>query len=1025
MSKMKYVKYIIKDVEMMGINFLTTIVKKRKITLSVLVMVILLGVYSYIISPKQEAPIIEPPAAIIYSIYPGASPYDMDKLVTTKIEESLSEMEGYSYCVSNSKNGFSTVITQFNTNIDFDKTQIELKDKMKDLENTLPEEAKIVNVNTDLMKTSGMMFTLSGENASNKELFHELETIKSDLIKVEGVTSVDIVGNTETEIRVEVDLEKLDNLPISMTDLSNILFVNNVEIPSGSVKSGKEVIIVKTNGKYSNKSDIENTIVGVNPLNGKTIKLNDIATIKEGMKDSDMKYKYKRDNALVLVGYFDKDKNIINIGKEIDKKIKAIESNLPNNMNLNRTMYQPTYVENSINIFVNNLLLGMLLVIIVVFLSLGIRNALIVSISIPITIFVTFIIMRFLDIEFQKISISALIIALGMLVDNAIVVSEVIKRKIDLGDEKMKACVDGTREVAIPMLSSTLTTVAAFIPLLMLDSIVGSYIKSLPQVIIVALVSSYLVALTVTPTISYILAKKSKKIAKVSLLNRGFIKILQTTLRYKFISIIIIAGFGIVAFFSYNQLGLKFFPKVDKDVVYIDVFSDQSMNLEETDKLNIQVLDILDKYKEVIDYTSAIGTGLPKFWDTLFVGGQNLDYSQVLVKLDLSKTNKYKTNTEFVDAIQKKFDEELENGRASAVELEQGQPINAPINIRVSGDNFDEINKVCNEYKNALEKIDGTMNVRDNYPNKSKQYVIDFDNNNLSDLEINKVDIQNEINIALMGQVPTIIKNQGKETEVKITSEIEKIDELKKLKIKTGEDKKVKLGDIADIRLVEKISQINKYDNKYNISIYSDLKIGYSSAKIENELNKKMKNVNLDKVEVTFAGEQDSIKDSFGDIGVLAVFAAIAVFIILLVQFSSYIQPLIILVSVPLSSIGSLLGLYITKNDISFTALLGIVSLLGIVVNNAIILIDYINKEIKNGADINDACIIAVEKRFRPIMVTTLTTIIALTPLIFRGGSLFSPLAIAIISGLLFSTILTIIVIPVFYSFVESKIESF
>ncbi len=1001
-------------------------IKERKVTLFAVIVLALFGIYNYYYSPKEEAPKVNLPIAMINAVYPGASPQEVESMVTAKIEDKVAEIDGYATSSSFSKTGMSTVILELEYGVDVDESWQELQKKVEQLQTELPEGSKIVNVNTNLMKTAGIIISITGENFSIEELNSYAQKIKKEFSKVNGISQVEILGSQDQEIVIVPDVKKLNLLKISLNEIGLLIKSNNLNIPSGSLDDGNIVMNVNTENIYSSIKDIENTIVSISPETGEVLRLKDIANVYEALKLSSYKANFNGDKAILIAGYFKNNENVVLIGQDVDDKINELKENMPDGIDFNKVLYQPDDVNNSVNNFITNLLLGMLLVIIITFVSMGIRNAIIVSTAIPLTILLTFSTMNILGIKFHNISISALIIALGMLVDNAIVISDSIQALLDKGLDRMEACVNGTKEVAIPVLTSTLTTVGAFIPLLLINSIIGEYIKSLPQIIMISLFFSYLVAILVTPTLAYVFLKKSKNSDKSSLARKIFSKMLTFGLRFKAV-VLLLAFVGIIsAVFLTTKLGLQFFPKADKDIIYVNIDSTTSSGLLKTEELTTEISEILNNQPEIIEYTTAIGNGLPKFWDTMFVSSPSLDFAQMLVRLDLSKGNRFNNNSEFSDFLQSEFDLNISSGTAVVKQLEQGQPMGAPIAVKVSGENIQNLGKIATEIKNKLNNIEGTQNVRDNFPDTISSFSIDIDTDTASINGLTKYDIQREVRIALQGQNVSSIKENGKEINIIVKSNINTKEKLENFAIKSSiSGQSIPLNEVANIIIKDEIPTIVKDNRKFTVTVLSDIKSGFSSANIQQELKEEIEDIDLTEEEISFDGEQESINQNFSDVGVKSIFTIMIIFMILMIQFNSFRQPLIILLTIPLSSIGSIAGLYLSGMPLSFTGLLGIVSLFGIVVNNAIILVDFINRERKNGKSTHDACNAAVDKRFRPIMLSTTTTAIGLLPLIFMGSDLFTPMAIAIVSGLIVSTLLTLIIIPVVYSLVSSKSKEY
>ena len=1008
----------------MGKGLIIGAIKERKVTLFLAVLIMLSGLYSYYITPKQENPDITPSIAIITTIYPGASPEDIEKLVTRKIEDEAAELKGYDYSESQSRNGLSIVVVRLRQDANIEKSWTDLRQKMEDLQNELPKEIHPIQINTNLTETAGIIISMSGENYSYEELAAYAEDYKKELSKVNGISRFDIHGKQEKEIKIEVDVAQINQYQLSLQDIIRVLQAQNISVPLGQIKNDEARFNVTTTGTFSSLKEIEDTILTGSKNSSGVVRLKDIAKVTMDLEEANYRIKQNGRNAVLLTGYFQENKNIVIIGKSVETKVNGLKENLPEDIYFDQVLYQPKNVSNSVNNFILNLITGILFVIIVVFIGMGFRNAVIVSTAIPLSILSTFVVMKLLGIPIHQISITALIIALGMLVDNAIVVSDSIQMKIDQEVEKMQACVEGVREVAIPVLSSTLTTVAAFTPLLLLPSMAGEYISSLPLIIMISLTASYLVALFVTPTMAYMFFKKNTSEEKRYRIRTFFDRMLHLGMSRRKRTILLALSVFAMSLLLATQLGLQFFPNADTDILYIDIRTESSANIRKTEALVEQVSSILKEQKEVVSYTGAIGDGLPKFYNTLPIYTQSQDFAQMMIKVDLKGEKRFKSYAAFVDHLQEIFDAEIAGGTATIKQLEQGEPIGAPVRVRVTGDDMDTLEAATRKVSHYLSTIQGTINIDDDFTDKIYEFYVDIDTEKASFFAVTKYDIQNEVNIALMGRTASIFRNEGSEYNILIKSNTQSQEDLKNLKIKSSATgSKTLLKEIADIQLRPQLPNIKKHDREKSVTIYSDVKSGFSSVDIQRQLQNGLKELALEDVQVVFDGEREKIQEHFGSMGTFAIFALLLVYGILLIQFNSFVQPLIILLTIPLSVIGSILGLFLFRQPLSFTGLLGMVSLLGIVVNNAIVLLDFINGERRQGKGITEACLEAVDKRFRPIMLSTTTTVIGLTPLVFSGSELFQPMSIALMSGLMVSTLLTLVLIPVVYSMVESRID--
>lgn len=992
-------------------------IKYKQIVFYLLALVLIGGIYSYIILPKQEAPDINPPVTMITAIYPGASPEDVEQFVTSKIEATLMNMEAYDYGYSYTYNSIATMVVFMKYGNDTETLWTDLRRKMDDLQDELPDEVQKIMVNTDLSDTAGMLIALTGESYNYETLSFYGQNIIEELKDVDGVTKFEMLGEVGKEVDITIDSKAMNRLNISYEDVVNLLKGQNIEIPSGTIETDNEGIPLVIKGSFESLQDIENIIIGVSTDNYSTLKLKDIADIQ--FIDEAAPTVFYRDGkkAVLLVGYFEENKNVLAVGDDVRETINDIKKGIPQALEFEEVVFQPKEVSRSINTFLQNLLMGIGLVIFVVFIGMGLRNAIVVSFAIPTSILATLLAMPLLGLKIHAISITAFIVALGMLVDNAIVVSDSIQNKLDAGIDRMSACVDGTKEVIISILTSTLTTIAAFSPLILLNSIAGDYVKSLPQVVIIALIASFFFAFLVTPTLAYVFfkvkannGKKKKKTIMQYLLEFG---LRRKPLAFA-IGILIIGLLGS----SFMMLNIIFFPKTDKAIMYIDVKAEKNIDTAYTKSVTDQLEKLLDEEEGITHYTTAIGGGLPKYYDTLGVYAEIPENAQILMEVDLTKAG-YKKNTAYANALQQKIDSILLGGKATVKELEYAEPISAPIYLRLTGEDSDQLWESAQRLQEVLEEVPGATNVRTDYDPYSYEYEIMLDEHALSSYGLVKYDVLNEVSIALRGRFAGALRKQGEDYEINVTSDAESTEDLMNLMIKSSATgQKYLLKDIGDVELIKVKPAIRKYNGDNAIVLMSDLELGYDSGSIEKTFKEKIALLDLGNVELSYDGESSKIGQYFGNLGFTAVFAVVMIFTILLVQFRNFRQSLIILLSLPLSAAGAMFGLFIMNQPISFTGMLGIISLIGIVVNNAIVLMEYINMKRLEGMTVDEAAVNASVVRFRPIILSTVTTVIGLLPLMLSNSELFKPMSVTLVFGLLVSTFLTLVFIPLTYSLV-------
>ncbi len=999
------------------------LIKKRTIALFLVLVFAFSGALGYYYLPRQENPDVSVPVAMIITPYPGASAEDVQELVLKKIEDEMKELDNVDEIRGTAKSSMGITIVMFNDDADNDKAMQDVRNAMADAQSNLPSGVADSIIDTDLISTAGILISLSGDNYTYEQLASFGDQFKKELSKIEGISKFDVEGELNKEVRVDIDIAKLNVLGLSIEDVNSILTMQNIEIPSGALENGKTRINVETTGSFEELDDIRNTIIMISSENGSALRLKDIASVEFALEENAEKYKQNGENAVLLTGYFESGKNIVIIGDDVRAALDKVKNTLPEDLKVEEIIYQPSDVGASVNDFMMNLLVGVILVIVVVFFGMGARNAIVVSTAIPLSILFTFAAMYGMDIYIHQMSLTALIIALGILVDNAIVISDGIQVNIDSGEDNTSASINAVKKAAVPVFTATLTTVAAVSPLMGMPGAAGSFLISIPLVLIISVVASYAVAMFVMPVLGqWIFRPTKKKSDKQGILRKTFSSMLDSGLKYKGrTAALVIVVFIFVMKVLMPLLPSEFFPYVEKDILYIEMNNEVSGDIESTERMADDVVEILSSEPEISSYTVAIGSGMPKFFISMMTPTPSADFAQMVVKYDLDPAEgekRFDNRTEFADYLQQKLDASLVSGEAKVNLLQNGPPADAKIIMRISGESYNRLKEVAAEIEGQMEGVEGVTNIRDDIKPETLQFNLALDTERATMMGITNYDVQRQVNMALYGTSPTVFRKDGNEYDVRIESDIDTPEKLSNFMVKSSmTDMKVPVKQYADVTYSTKTDEINRFNGEMTVTILADPMLGYDSAALETRIeNEIVPNINKTGVDIVFAGEREDIGENFGVIGMLAIFAIALIYMILVVQFGSFTQPLVILLTIPLSLIGSVAGLYILNQPMSLTAFLGIIALIGLVVKNGILLIEYINDAIALGMPINEACKDAVDKRFNAIILSAMTTVMGLFPLAIGGSSLFAPMAIALMSGLLVSTVLTMVVIPVIYS---------
>lgn len=995
-------------------GFLRNIITNRKITLFVTALVFIAGMFSYMSSIKQESPDFEVPYAIISFTYLGASASEVEEFVVRPMEDTFKQVEDVIDYVASSRSNGGVMILELVYNADKDQAFDEIRRRLSDLQPSLPDDVEITDIMAGELTVTDFMYVLTGPDGELDMQKLELyaNDIKNEIGNMDMVKTVHIQGQKDSQVQVTVDNDTLETMSISHYDIGQLIESMDSRLPGG-IMTGDTSLAVQNNSALTSSENIENLILGANPMTGVPITLGQIAEV-ENLNNESIYTNYDGKQGLIIYGYYNDGLDLTDFAESFEMDINLLAETLPDGYNLEQIIYYPNDVKASNNDFFINLLIGIGLVIIISFFSMGIRNAIVVSFAIPTSVFLTLSIMYGFGIKLHQISIASLIISIGMLVDNAIVITESIKRKLEEGMARLEGTVAGTKEVAIPVLTSTLTTIAAFSPLMFIPSVAGDYIKNVPQVIIIALLSSYLVSITVMPCLSYMIFNHMDHKKQKNTLFEIVGKAVNILLKRKVVVLISIILVAVLSVFALDRIGLSFFPTADKDIMFITVKDKEGITIEQT-KEKMEVLEtFIAENDNISHYIMTVGGSVPRFWDTMRPYSPSADFGQFLIEVDL--LDDFESNSDFAGDLQAHLNALDSSLNIEVNELEKSEPVLAPITIEVNSDELDAIHDAKTYTVEILEGIEGVTFIRDDEASRTESLEVNYDMDAILSNGLALPLVQAEVAYAINGRTVASINDDNVLVPVVVKGSITNKADLEGLIVGRNQlQEAVQLVDVANISSVSGMSYISRHNGAYTVYVLANVLPGYSSGDIIAEFKNQLDMSLYPEVSWQYAGEQESITSNFGDVGYMAMIAMFLILTILVLQFKSFGQVFIIIVSIPFAAVGAVFGLYFTGYPVSFTALLGIVSLMGIVVNNAILLVDSINIRRREGLNVHDAAVEGSKKRIRPILLTTLTTIIGLSPLIFSNSEMFAPMAIAIGAGLIFSTLITLLVIPILY----------
>lgn len=999
------------------------VIENHQFTIIVFVLLISLGVVSFITMPRSEDPVVSPPGSTIIIVYPGSTPADLEELVVDPIEKELNELDDIKEMSSRMKDGLAVIEIEFESGSDPDEKYSDVTQKINNVRNKLPEDIqKLDHVKWEVTDVKILQAALISETAEYKELQAEGERLEEMIENVQGVKAVEVIAYPEREVRISINLNKLSQTKIPLTRIIQAVQSSNVNIPGGSVDLGNKKFNINTSGSFESLEEIANTVIDVSESN--IVYLKDLAEVDFAYEDEKYIARLNGGRAIFVTVTQKDGTNIYTVMEGIKEKVKKFEQELPANIAYKTVLDQTINVTNRLNGFFINLLQGLVLVGIVIFLAVGFRASVIVMLVIPISILIGLLLLDISEYGLQQMTIAGLVIALGLLVDNAIVVTENISRYMKKGINSFEAAVKGTGEIAWAIASATATTLLAFVPLMMIGDVTGDFIRSMPTVVVFTLTASLFVSLTLTPYLSgkfiRINPVKQSRVQSFlqNLIDTRYKHRVQTALRYPKTVITIAVLVFAISLSLFPLIGVSFFPKADRPQFMINVNLPQGTNLDKTNEVVSFVESVLENEKRVEKYASNIGKGNPRIYYNVITQNEQSNFGQIFAIMSAARFDEKELMDLAVD-LREKF-ENYPGAKIEVKTFEQGPPVEAPIAIRLTGESLDELREISLTVEEYFNQTSGVINI--NNPLKTTKadlhVKINRDKAALYGVPVHEID--KTIRMAIAGiPVSTYRDKKGEEYNLILRLPVKgktKISDFEKIYISSLTGAQVSLSQLAEIVFEASPLEINHYNMNRNVLITADVEEGIGVEETTSAIVGKLKKMQLPKgYDFYVAGEVKTRRESFGGMIQAVLIAMLGIFAVLVLQFKSFSQPLIVFSAIPLAVIGSILALLITGYTFSFTAFIGLTSLIGIVVNNSIILVDYTNQLRKEGISLTEAVTQAGSIRFVPIILTTITTVGGLLPLTLNGGTLWAPMGWTIIGGLLVSTFLTLIVVPVLY----------
>jgi hydrophobic/amphiphilic exporter-1 (mainly G- bacteria), HAE1 family len=1020
----------------------STSVKRPVTTILIFVALMVMGIYSLVQLPVDLYPEMELPFVVVYTNYPGASASDIESNITKPLESSLNSVSKLKEITSTSSDALSVIFMQFEYGTNLDEASNDIRSSLSFVERYLPEDADrptIIKFNTSMMPIIFYTITAKESYAGLEKILDE--KIVNPLNRIEGVGSVGLSGVPGRKVYIDVDPRKMEAYNLSIEQIGNILRAENMNMPSGYIEMGKTDYPLRIQGEFTESEVIKNIVVS--SFNGNNVYLKDVAEVRDTIRESKLDTKINGAKGMSMFVQKQSGGNTVKVTKEVEKSLAELSKELPQDVKIQKLFDSASFIKDSISNLTETLMFAAIFVILVVLFFLGRwRATFIIILTIPISLIVAFIYLFVSGASINIISLTSLSIAIGMVVDDAIVVLENITKHIERGSRPREASIYATNEVWLAVIVTTLTVVAVFFPLTFVKGLTGVLFKQLGMIVTITIVTSVFAAITLTPTLSSLLLKwyPIKKDAPLwtydgsirrglDWFDRFYEKTLRWALRHK--KVVVIAA--ILIFFGSMSLFLvvdtEFFPQADESRITATVELQTGTRVDQT-ILTANRIDslITAKYPEVNIISTSAGADDQGGFASIFSAGgtHSIQYSLRLLPIEKRK----KTVFELADEIRSdlsKFPEIIDFTVSTSDNM--GSFGGSTVDVEVYGYNIAETNLVAEELAAKIKKMQGAKDVTISRNKSKPELQILLDQNKMITNGLNTMQVSTAVKNRIAGLTATQLRQFGDEYDIVVRykrSAINKLTDIENIGILNPAGQTIRLGEIAEIKEYWAPPSI-QHKRKERIVTVSFTPYKRSLTDLQIEVQKAINETTIPAdVVVQISGAIKEQMESFMDIGLLMVISLILVYLIMASQFESLKMPFIIMFSIPFAFSGVVIALFLTHTTLSVISAIGAVMLIGIVVKNAVVLVDFINLMRERGNELYEAIAISGRSRLRPVLMTSATTILGMLPLAMSKGSgseLWSPMGIAVIGGLIFSTFVTLVLVPVIYALFSKRGE--
>jgi len=1011
-------------------NFVKKSLKYPQVTVTVLVIAFLVGLYSLMTMPRREDAKIQVRIGQIIAYYPGASSLQVEEQVTKKLEQYLFQYEEVKKekTTSTTRDGVAIINVWINDNVqNVDVFWSKLNHQMLVLKAVnLPPGVQGPFVNYQFGDTEALVIAVEMDRPDYAQLKDYAQKLEDNLKTIPAVSKIKRIGEQKEQIVITSDSARLEQYGISFAKVMQILQSQNAIGPTGDIKTSDAKITLYSGGYYKTEEEIRNQIIGT-AKTGQVLRLKDVADIQRHYQEPASKVLANGQNTMLIAVQMHEGNNIVEFGKTVDKKLRETAKLFPAGVKLTTIVNQPKIVDKNVSQFLREFLMAIIAVIIVIVLLLPFRVAAVAATAIPMTIAVTFALMRAIGIELHQVSLASLIVVLGMVVDDAVVVADNYVELLDKGVDRQTAAWKSATELVVPILTATLTIIAAFLPLVILTGMVREFIIALPLTVTIALSSSFIVAMLLTPILCFTFIKKGlhdpstdpsqnkKHFSPLNLMQRGYDKTITWCMAHATITVTACLSTLLLAALLYQTIPQKFFPAAERNQFVVDLWMPTGTKLEKTDQTVLKIQNMIKNDKRVVSYATFIGAGSPRFYYNFTPEPPVENFAQILVN----------TNTD-EDARQLKMElnartaHEIPEGNVQARLMQQGKAAVTPVEIKIIGDDIATLKSIGSRVQDILRKTGMAAFVRPDFKEDYYGVAIKL-KGDAERLGFTTTSVARSLYAGFTG-APVSTLYEGN-TPVDILLRLDdknrrNFDDLQNMYLTspvTGAS--VPLRQIASLEPEWHTGRIMHRNGLRTLTVLCEPAEGFLASQILKKIDKELFSMTLPVgYKIEYGGEYENRRETFSQMRMALGISLLLIFLILLFQFRNLKETSIVMLTIPLSVFGALLGLLITRNTFGFTAFVGVISLSGLVVRNAIILIDHANELLRQGATIPTAALEAGKRRLRPIFLTASAAAIGVIPMIISGSPMWSPLASVIAVGIMMAMFIALVLVPVLYA---------